>query len=138
MITFNRTKHKSMWEWIAEQIESEDYTSVSALKAAWPGWEKNEAQPCNNCFACEAATAFAKELRVLDCVCRNACPLIWEDPSGQKIPSCLYRTSIFFLIDFAVFTRKERAALAIRIAYLPLNKVWTDELARDPARVQVI
>lgn len=138
MIVFNRTRHTKLWEDIARRIEQGSPAYFPELKRTWSGWKADEEHPCNDCFACEAAIAFGRVSSPLNSTCPKTCPLIWEDPSGWKVPNCIYHSSLFQLGATIVYTREEKAAFARRIAHLPLSKPWTDALACYPAIVQVI
>ncbi|MDD3039782.1 hypothetical protein [Bacteroides sp.] len=79
MPTFDLTKHRELWNWLAD--------NPGQFKEDWPGWYDiedydPEIYPDNNCFACQ----YSKEHRLATGkyaydfnpeVCEETCPLLW-------------------------------------------------------------
>lgn len=62
MMVFNHTKHKELWQWLADNPKS--------CKSEWPGW-KDFPNRESNCFACNAIL----ERKLGTHLCSERCPL---------------------------------------------------------------
>lgn len=135
MRTFNRTKHREMWTWVAARLAGRN--PERADKKLWPGWRKIEPNP-QHCFACLAAEG--------DC---EYCPIQWESVRSFPIVGCQthardWRDRSLFEHYQSELTNiqalpgerpkrrhgKELSLIAARIAELPLSPtfeiLWRD------------
>ena len=108
-IEFRWEEHKRLWNWLSENPE--------ATKSDWPEWNII-GHSVNHCFACDFQSAFREKNNVekayMDSTC-NFCPL-------SKNSSCLMRNCLGRLYyQWAWGPIKERTALALKIANLPLR-----------------
>ena len=112
-IEFRWEEHKRLWNWLSENPE--------ATKSDWPEWNII-GHSVNHCFACDFQSAFKEKNNVenayMHSIC-NFCPL-------SKNSSCLIRNCLGGLYyqwawAWAWEPIKERPALALKIANLPLR-----------------
>lgn len=123
MPTFNLTKHKELWNWLAE--------NPGSLKVEWPGWDEiedwdDEMYPNNNCFACEflQVSLYEEGTENYDLdpeTCEKHCPLIW--PEGRTCTNgfnSLYREWDNYNSQEDFYA--EASVLAKQIAELPVRE----------------
>ena len=121
MPKFNLTKHKELWNWLAENPDMQ--------KGHWPGWDEiedwdDEIYPDNNCFACEyLVEGLLENERNNYCLCASTCeercPLIWP-----SMGTCCDVDSLFRDWDNANDSKDyaRAAELAKQIAELPVRE----------------
>ena len=108
-IEFKWEEHKRLWIWLSE--------NPGATKSDWPEWNIY-GHSMTHCFACDFQSAFREKNNVenayMGSTC-NFCPL-------SKNSSCLMRNCLGSLYyQWACGSIKERPALALKIANLPLR-----------------
>lgn len=121
MLTFDLTKHRALWNWLAD--------NPGSLKTEWPGWDEiedwdDEIYPDNNCFACEYKKLKLMEecgthYEILPETCSVHCPLLW--PEGC---TCCAKRSLFRVWTNAIVKKDYETAsnLARQIAELPVRE----------------
>lgn len=115
-------KHRAMWNWIAEQIVTNEHTmNIASLKSDYIDMQGDTQKMCyhNYCYLC----------KYTDVDCRK-CPLLW--PSDAKEYQCEHD-----YIDKGLYYRacdlygkgswKIQAQLAYEIANLPERKMSNEK-----------
>ena len=93
MRVFEYSLHVELWEWLAENPDSDKYD--------WPGWSEFKLYPAQGCFACEYVKS--------NC---DKCPLDWD--------ICLSRDSLYNQWWHADL--KEKAKIAKQISEVEVKE----------------
>lgn len=121
MLTFDLTKHRALWNWLAD--------NPGSLKTDWPGWDEiedwdDEIYPDNNCFACEyldeiMLDQYNPNYELDGETCEKFCPLLWS-----KGCTCCDKNSLFREWTNATVKKDYETAsnLARQIAELPVRE----------------
>ena len=115
-------KHRAMWNWIAEQIVTNEHTmNIASLKSDYIDMQKKKKKMCyhNYCYLC----------KYTDVNC-NECPLLW--PSDAKEYQCedgyIDKGLYFQCCDlYGSDNWKLQAQLAYEIANLPERKMSNEK-----------
>lgn len=111
------TKHRNMWNWIADQYKNGTVHTIPVLKGIYVREHENN-EILYNCYCCEYTKTKGK-IAKFDC---HYCPLKW--PSEYRMVACTYSGSC----------RDGLYALAVK-ASLKLNDRKTERLCRRIAQL---
>lgn len=107
---FNRTAHRDLWGWLAENPDKEKHN--------WPGWQINggEVQDSStSCLACD----YVEDIGMghsWTCL-RDCCPIMWPSKSKKTYQFC----GLLFY-EWSEASEKSRIRLAKKIRDLPVRE----------------
>lgn len=143
-VVFRRDRHRELWLWIAEKVESwrrsQDFVTLH-IKTMWPGWRKLKTPVINHCFACESAFMLRQKMNRQKRECSDACDFCPLQGVSCDSHKGLYKKYVLLHTYFDLFPddwTSIHAEIARRIATAPLSRFWVDELARAKSKVRVI